>query len=146
MDEYDAIMLVETVLYAKRMEQDGKIQTDEGDDLERFALTMKEIAEKAQKAFNSETDEEYGGWDEAYATMEKELKERYTPKKTYYVHLKEYLSAYRTIPVEAKSRDEVYEMVIPKLKAGEYEALFNDIWVDELDHDDLELLGINEEE
>lgn len=120
MDEYDAIMLVETVLYAKRMEQDGKIQTDEGDDLERFALTMKKISEKAQKAFISE-DEEYGGWDEAYATMEKELKKRYAPKKTYYVTFK--VEARWSTDVDARSVAEAKEIAETYFEAAELDSM-----------------------
>lgn len=133
MDEYDAIMLVETVLYAKRMEQDGKIQTDEGDDLERFALTMKKIAEKAQKAFNSE-DEEYGGWDEAYATMEKELKKHYAPKKTYYVTFK--IEGRCTVQVNAASLEEAKAMA---------EVEFNEANLNDMDMIDSEPVTVEDE-
>lgn len=114
MDEYDAIMLVETVLYAKRMEQDGKIQTEEGENLESFALTMKEIAEKAQEAFGHEEDE-YGGWDEAYATMEDELKKRYT-EKTYYVTFR--FEGRYTTDVNAKSIEEAKEKAVAYYEAA----------------------------
>lgn len=133
MDEYDVIMLVETVLYAKKMEQDGKIVTDESEDMPSFALTMKKIAAKAQKAFGTE-DDKYGGWDEAYATMEKELKKHYAPKKTYYVTFK--VDGRCTVQVNAASLEEAKAMA---------EVEFNEANLNDMDYIDSRPVTVEDE-
>lgn len=115
MDESLNVMVVETVLLAKIMEKRGELREDVDDDLEYFADRCLEIAQKAQKAFG-DTEDEFGGWDEAYAVMQEELKRLYAPKKTYYVTFK--VEGRYTVQVDAASIEEAKEMAQAEFDAA----------------------------
>lgn len=74
-DESAVAILVETVLCAKRMEAEGKIETDEQHDLYAFAGTCAEIAQMAwlTEGRSYRIEDNDGGWSAIYPVIEEEL-------------------------------------------------------------------------
>lgn len=117
----DPIFLVETVLFAKKLEEKEEIKTKESYDLEAYADAMKAIAIKGEEAFNSFCETvNYGGWDAFYKTVEAELKKEFGQKK-FFVYLTRYYSPQIMVEIEAKDEETAKDIAAEMDDAGKFD-------------------------